>query len=410
MEIAGGKALAASGDFDTLNSSIEKLADDEFQETINRARQLLEGKYGEALAGKELLNASAVEDYSAVLGEALDYEVKQKIPGAEGRAGYAATSQSNVSDILKRHEIGPDATYIDAIREANAAIEELDERQQQFKERLDSGDIDQTIYDDVIADIEDARRSLNAFLASDEIQAAEQAAQTMFDNRVQMSDFQQDLADAETDIQAMMNVFANDTDTQKYFTEATSGIERLKLMLSATTDEAQQLSIQFAINAEETASQLERMQFKENPGISKEEVQANIQDIYNQISDLNLNTEQASTLLIKISHEDSIEAINEGLARIRESGNIDDFEIPVKLNEEELKEQVQNSIDSYSEESFDSDVDIETAQAFADYLSKNDVEGYSEELHANAEALKEVVEEQGRYDAALEKCQKSYED
>lgn len=57
-------------------------------------------------------------------------------------------------------------------------------------------------------------------------------------------------------------------------------------------------------------------------------------------------------------------------------------------------------------------VDLETATAFGEYLAQNaeGLKGYSGELETNADALKEVVEEQGRYDAALKETQESYDD
>lgn len=63
LDIIGGRAMAAAGDFEALNQQINNFNDDTARDTITAAQNLLGGQYGDSLAGKELGNGSAVQDF-----------------------------------------------------------------------------------------------------------------------------------------------------------------------------------------------------------------------------------------------------------------------------------------------------------------------------------------------------------
>lgn len=63
LDIVGGRAMAAAGDFEALNQEINNFNDAAAQDTIDAAENLLGGQYGNSLAGKEFGNGSAVQDF-----------------------------------------------------------------------------------------------------------------------------------------------------------------------------------------------------------------------------------------------------------------------------------------------------------------------------------------------------------
>ena len=142
-----------------------------------------------------------------------------------------------------------------------------------------------------------------------------------------------------------------------------------------------------------------------NAGISPEDATATTQGIFDKISELNLDSDQTISLLAKISEADSIDAINEGLARIQESGDIKDFE--VEVDEQSVKDQLA----AIKEEDIDSDIDFEEFQNLSSYLSDTaaEMEGFDAVLEEDADLVSEITEEILRFDSALEDAQDNME-
>lgn len=299
------------------------------------------------------------------------------------------------------------------MRKASLIIEELTKKEKSLQEQIEkTTDAEKkAALQTELENTQQSKRDFQGFLTADDMQAAEDAMKTTFDARVQMTDFQELLQDkGGLSVEQMMNVFENDSETSDFFNRQTSEADKLRLMLAATTDEAQKLKIELAQSGSNAATSMMQMQM--DNGASQEEAEKGTQGIFDRISNMQLYDEDAIRLTAMISEEDSIEAINEGLDRVEASGNIEDFKVPVKVSEEDLRKQTLESTQGYSEDNMEASVDIDTAKAYGDYLAKNagDLAGYSEELETNADALRDVVEAQGRYDAALEETQKSYDD
>ena len=175
-------------------------------------------------------------------------------------------------------------------------------------------------------------------MTQDDIKAAQEALKTSFEARAQMSDFQQNLQEAGLSIEQMMHIFEKDSATADFFNMQTSNADKLRLMLAAATDDAQKLRIELAQIGGQAGTDMLAMQM--NEGVSQEKAIETTQGVFDRVGALGLDDEQNIELLAKISEADSIDAINEGLKRIEESGNIEDFEVPVKPpTEEELRKQ-----------------------------------------------------------------------
>ena len=118
--------------------------------------------------------------------------------------------------------------------------------------------------------------------------------------------------------------------------------------------------------------------------------------------------EQMLTLYAKIGEAESIEEINAGLRAIQESGNIEDFKIKAELDEQSVKEQIENM----STDDLDEDIDADQWKDLAGYISDtaSEMEGFSEALEENADAAGEVAEEILRYDSALEEASEKMDD
>ena len=299
------------------------------------------------------------------------------------------------------------------MRKASIVIEELTEKEKNLQEQIENTTDAETkaALQSQLAATQQSKRDFQGFMTQDDIQAAEEANKAIFDARVQMSDFQAKLQeDGGLSVEQMMNVFEGDSEISDFFRRQTSEADKLRLMLAATTNEAQKLKIEVAQAGSNAATSMMQMQM--DNGASQEEAAKGTQGVFDRISDMQLYDEDAIRLTMMISEEDSIEAINEGIDRVIASGNIEDFKVPVKISEEDLRKQTLESTQGYSKDNMEASVDIDTAKAFGDYLAKNagDLAGYSEELETNAEVLRDVVESQGRYDAALKETQESYED
>lgn len=232
----------------------------------------------------------------------------------------------------------------------------------------------------------------------------------MFGTQAEMDSFQEKLTECGADVNAIFKLFEENENTAGYFNILTTQAEKFNAVLSVLQDETQQLAVSAQSSGLDALNNIVRLE--QMLGSSQEETQNSAQGIFDRISEMGLYDDEFIQLTAMIADEESIKSINEGLDRIEKSGDLNDFKVHAELSEEELREQTLASTQNYSENNMEASVDIETAKIFGEYLAKNgaDVEGYSDELKTNADALHEVVEAQGRYDAALKETADSYED
>lgn len=129
------------------------------------------------------------------------------------------------------------------------------------------------------------------------MQAAEQAIKEMYDARVSMSDFQEQLNNAGNNAQNIINIFAKDLSTSAYFNNLTSDAERYAEALKYITDQTQRLNLITAYSEEKT-KQLSEDQFNEftNSSITNSGYENGI----NQFAEANnLTQNQVTQLMIQ---------------------------------------------------------------------------------------------------------------
>lgn len=248
LDIIGYKAQIAAGNFDSLAASIKSSREAAAEKAINEAQNLLEGKYGDSLAGKEWFNGSALSDYRTALIDPSNISAKYDETGeiSDEYTGYA-------QHILNQYQAGKDASIGEIIGQAKAAQKALDEESQAIRKRNEELDKTSTEYktnEIRLKELTDARAQLSKFLTMDDVAAADKALSTMFENRVSMEEFQNNLKAAGNNAKDIINVFSNDSITKEYFKELTTDAEKYAEALKYITNEAQRLNLMQAYSTE----------------------------------------------------------------------------------------------------------------------------------------------------------------
>ena len=96
----------------------------------------------------------------------------------------------------------------------------------------------------------------------DDVAAADEALSVMFENRVSMEDFQDNLKAAGNNAKDIINVFSNDSATREYFKGLTTDAEKYAEALKYVTSEAQKVNLLTAYGKEKT-QELSDEQFKD---------------------------------------------------------------------------------------------------------------------------------------------------
>ena len=81
------------------------------------------------------------------------------------------------------------------------------------------------------------------FLAEENIKPISDAASSKFENSFAISDFQEKIKAVGNDTQALMNLFATDTNTKEYWQTLTTDADKYRAILSHITDEEQKSAV-----------------------------------------------------------------------------------------------------------------------------------------------------------------------
>ena len=320
----------------------------------------------------------------------------------------AAIGGTQAQTITSMYQAEDGDTFLDTMRKSQQALDDL----QAAKEKLNNtplADRDEQ-WEREIESIDRAIGKIQEYRSREENTQGMEAYQAKAENTTQLTEFQNQLKEVGADAQEIYNTFANNPDIGNYFTQALTPAEQLDFMIQHVTDSTQQMLLMTQQVGQNSAQNLYQLGLQ--AGDSSETAAQGAESILNQASAIGqekgFSDDQMLTLYAKLGEAESIEEINEGLRRVKESGNIEDFEINAKLDEQSVKDQIENM----STDDLDEDIDADQWKDLAKYISDTagEMEGFSEALEENADAAGEVAEEMLRYDSALEEASEKMDD
>lgn len=398
-------ALLAAGQYDALAESIKAKTDASTEEALMANRNVLDGETGRKLKGEQHVFQKSLSDrYSQFYNNATG----SNAPATAGAINQNIPAKNSyIKDLLgdyKELEEQDVPGTIRAIREAEKTLSDeqarlqttpLSERGEEWKQQ----------YQDV-SDTNAQLLALKDENYDEEYKALEGQATT----GAQLDSFQQKLAEAGDDAQAIQRVFAEDMNTSGYFSTLISDAERLNFLLANINDEGQKMAL-LGEEAQMGLTQFSNV-YAKGQGKSDEEANAFADDIYAKIEDSGIEDEQLIELKAGIDAEDFIQNIDEIIAMAQ--GHVDSKEIIAKFStEDDFSENPEDYMDAerHSRVVDEYEVSEDTIETYRE-LQKESTALYDEEedlisqKKEAAQAAKEIKDSLGEESAEYKKAKK----
>ena len=407
LDDQNAKVALAIGDYEALGEAISnadakqrKMAERDLETFLNSTnKESLEGGF---------LNGSIYADLRTAIGKLNpeEYIGETAVPTKETQELWDQITQAEQNN-SPAEAIG---IINKTLKDYNTAIDDLDN---QIKQAEDNGDDQETIdaleaqRDNYYHKISILQEALNI---EDIADFQEQQGQLASLNAM---DIASEITAANGDYQKVVDAFFNNENIRAYLEALGPWSDQLEWMINNTSDEAGKLALMLEQKKEEQANLLNRDRFAQEEfnnlrvqtqeggdwmtldeaGISPDEFMDSLQQAFDD-----LPPDQQLNVRAKLDEGASLEQILQALTGVVDEASQSAKEIIAGTSFENLK--------------LDSDVDEEGFRALSDYLGDagSEVEGYSDRLKENEEALKDTAEAQKRYDSALEDSFDNLED
>lgn len=409
-------ALLAAGQYDALAESIKAKTDASAEEALMANRNVLDGETGRKLKGEQHVFQKSLSDrYSQFYNNATG----SNAPASAGVINQSVPAKNSyIKDLLGDYKALEEQDVpgtIRAIREAEKALSDeqarlqttpLSERGEEWKQQYQ--------------DVSDANAQLLA-LKDENYDEGYKALEGQATTGAQLDAFQQKLAEAGDDAQAIQQVFAEDMNTSGYFSTLISDAERLNFLLANINDEGQRMAL-LGEDAQMGLTQFANV-YAKGQGKSDEEANAFADDVYAKIENSGIEDEDLIELKAGIDAESFIQNIDEIIAMAQDHVSNEEIIAKFTVKDSEDIEDVSDSTIRTSEEidslKTDLDLDDEEYEAYSEgILATNDAvrksqeenERYADELRQTNKAIKEQIEELENLSDASEEDEKALEE
>ena len=222
IDTAAARAAAATGDYKALASAMNAASESTRQKVLNEGASTLRQMH---LDKGSLTDGSAVQDYRE--------QVQSKV-GSTLKTGATQV-------ILGQHQVDAGASFVETLKEANAALEELNQTEQRYKALAEEDRPNN--YDQIIEDIHRAQDAIQQWKNQEDVAEGSNILEGMFGTQAEMEGFQATLKNCGGDIDAIFQLLSENENTSGYFNSLTTDAEKLNAVLSILQDKSQQLAV-----------------------------------------------------------------------------------------------------------------------------------------------------------------------